>query len=814
VQRLWQDLRYATRLLAGSPGFAAMAIFTLALGIGATTAIFSVVNSTLLRPLAYREPQQLYLVREIVPQLAKFYPTLAANIPDFRIWQKRVQSFSGVAIAESTDATLTGRGEPEIVRGVRASADIFNVLGVRPALGRAFRSAEDQPGQGQVLLLTDHFWQNRFQGDPSAIGKSIKLDGIPYEIVGILPSSFRFPPALGGTSSTSRIAFFEPLNGMKSYEQDLIGEFDFAAIARLRPGISEQQATAELNVVQAQIAKEANEGVDLGGVLLPLEAEIVGPARQGLFFLLAGVGAVLLIVCADLASLLLVRVPGRMREAAIRTAMGATRGQLIRQMLSETLLLSFAGGALGMWMGSLAVKWLVHLAPAGIPRLEEIQIDVRVLAFALTMCVLTGMVVGLFPAWRMSRCQPIDTLKSSAAASTENRRTRRMRGTLIGFEIAATTLLLILAGLLMSSLGRLLGVHTGFAKENVLVARVSLPPQTYGDAKDRLHFYQQILLGLRSLPDVRAAGWVSLPPLGGEGSVTGISVPGAARTKSETPVANYRPASPGYFQAMGIPLLQGRIFDPSDQDRKVVVVSQGVAERFWPGKNPIGETCVTHWGSEVPAEVIGVVGDIHTVSLDKPPLLMVYVPNWFNKISVPTFASFVIRTGGTPSAYATPLRDLIRNIDPDVPVVALQPMSEIVSNSVNPRRFPLYLAVSFALSSLLLASLGILGVVGYSIEQRRQEMGIRMALGADLWSLLRMVVRQGMAPVIVGLGVGVVAAIFAGRLISSLLFGVRAYDPLVLVSVAALVSAVALVACYIPARRAMRLDPLVALRYE
>jgi predicted permease len=810
---LWQDLRFGVRMLARNPGFTAVAILTLALGIGATTAIFSVVNSALLRPLAYREPQQLYLVREIVPQLAKFYPTLGANLPDFRIWQKQVHAFEDVAVAESTTADLTGQGEPEVIRGVRASANIFSVLGARPALGRTFSREEDESGHGHVLILTAAFWRDRFQSDPSAIGKSITLDGVPHEVVGILPASFRFPSVLGGADSYARLAFFKPLNGPESYEQGLIGEFDFGAVARLKPGVTQDQALAELNVVQSQIAKQASAGVDLLGALQPLEAEVVGPARRGLIFLLAAVMAVLLIVCANLASLLLARVPGRMREAAIRTALGATYARLIRQMLTETLLLSFAGGALAIWIASFAVNWLVHLAPAGIPRLDEVHMDARVLLFALAISIATGSFFGILPALRIARSQPVDALKSSGTTTTESR-TRRLRESLVAFEVGLTTLLLILAGLLVASLGRLLQVHTGFAADNVLVVGVDLRSRSYPQAADRLHFYDRVLAGLQSLPGIRAAGWVSIPPLGGEGSVTGITIPGAPSTQAETPVANYRPVSPDYFSAMGIPLLQGRVFGPADRDRKIVVVSQSVAQRFWPGKNPIGQMCTTQWGPDVPAEVVGVVGDIRTVQLDKPPLMMVYVPSWFNKISVPTSASIVLRTASDPAGDAGAVRELVHNIDADVPITGLRPMSQIVSHSLDPRRFPMFLSMSFALSSLLLASLGIFGVVGYSVERRRQELGIRMALGAERQDLLRMVLRQGMTPAMVGLAAGVVTSIFAGRLIRSLLFDVSANDPLTLAVVVLLVATVAFAACFLPARRAMRVDPMVALRYE
>jgi len=814
LETLFQDLRFAFRMLRKSPGFTAVAVLTLALGIGVNTAIFSVVNSVLLRPLAYREPQQLYLVREIVPQLAKFAPEMDANIPDFRIWQKQVHSFADVAIAEAATAGLTGAGEPEMIRGVRASANILEVLGAKPALGRTFFPEEDEPGRGHVVILTDAFWRARFQADQSVLEKTMVLDGVPNQIVGVLPASFCFPYALGGTNRTARLAFFQPLNGPKSYEQDLIGEFDFNAIARLKPGVTPEQALAELNVVQAQIARQANEKVDLLAALHPLEAEVVGPARLGLIFLLGAVGVVLLIVCANLAGLLLTPVPGRMREAAIRVALGATRARVINQMLTETFLLSFFGGAFGVWIAVFAVKRFVLLAPASIPRLDEVQTDTRVLLFALLTSIATGCLFGILPAMRLTHSGPLETLKSGGSATTESRHTRRLREGLVGFEVALTTLLLILAGLLTASLGRLLRQESGFAVQNVLVASVDLPPQSYSQADVRLRFYDRVLAGIQSLHSVRVTGWVSIPPLGGEGSVTGIRLPDEPQTRTETPIANYRPASPDYFSAMGIPLLRGRTFTPADVNRKVVLVSQSVADRFWPGKDPIGKICVTQWAGDVPAEVIGVVGDIRTVRLDAPPLMMVYVPYWFNSISVPSSASFILRTATDPASFTGAVRQLVHSIDANVPITSLQPMTQIVSQSVDARRFPMFLAISFALFSLVLASLGIFGVVAYSIEQRRQELGIRMALGAGTKNLLRMVLRQGMAPVAVGLIVGVVAATLSGQVISSLLFGVSGHDPLTLGIVALVVAIVSAVACYIPARRAMRVDPIVALRYE
>jgi putative ABC transport system permease protein len=384
----------------------------------------------------------------------------------------------------------------------------------------------------------------------------------------------------------------------------------------------------------------------------------------------------------------------------------------------------------------------------------------------------------------------------------------------VGLEVGLSTVLLVLAGLLTASLGQLLGVHAGFAVENVLVAGVDLPPQKYSLAADRLKFYDRVLTTVQSLPGIRAAGWVSIPPLGGEGSVTGFTIPGAIGLRSEIPMANYRPVSTDYFAAMGIPVVQGRSFAPQDRGRNIVVVSQGVAEHFWPGRNPIGETCITEWGPDIPAEVIGVVGDIRTVRLDEPPIMMVYVPEWFNKFSVPASASVVLRSTNDPSTYVAPVRDLVHNIDSEVPLTTLRPMSEVVSRSLDARRFPMILTMVFAASSLALASIGIFGVLAYSVQQRYQELGIRIALGADLTVLLRMVLRQGVAPVMIGLAAGIITASIAARLIGSMLFGVSTHDPVTFASVAIVVSAVALLACYVPARRATRVDPMIALRYE
>ena len=820
LEVIWQDLRYALRMLRKNPGFAAVAILTLAVGIGANTAIFSLVNGVLLRPLPFKDSQQLFLVREIVPEWAKSYPTLSANLIDFQIWQKQCRSFDQIAIAEPESLDLSGAGPAEEIHGVRASANLLDLLGEHPILGRTFLPEEDQAGRGRVVILTDGFWRSHFHADPGLVGKTITLDGEPNVVAGILSPSFHFPKVIGPWESFgSHIDFFKPLGGPRFYEQQSpISEFDFVAIARLKHGVPSGQALAELNTVQAAIAKSANEGLGLAAALFPLEQEIVGASKKGLVLLLAAVGAVLLIVCVNLANLLLARAPARMREAAIRTALGAARSRLLRQTLTESLVLALAGGICGVALAYFGVQWLTLLAPADLPRVDEVSVDARVLWFAVLLSALVGTLFGVIPAWRISQASPQDALKTGATSTTEGRQPRKIRNSLIGLEVALCTTLLILAGLLTSSLFHVIRVNPGFSVDRVLAATVSLPQQGYKQLASREHFYEQVLSSIRTLPGVTSAGWVTVLPLEGQGSVTGIMLPGSQPNSGNELHANYRSVSPDYFQTMAIPLVEGRSFTPNDRGKKLVVVSKSLADRLWPGQSPLGRQCIAEWGALQlsPSEVIGVAGDIRTVSLEAPPLLMVYVPDSYGQETpgAPESASIVVRTAGDASIVAGSLRSVIQNTDPNVPILALRTMTQVVSQTVEARRFQMTLAALFAVCALLLASIGVYGVVSYNVQRRSGELGIRLALGAQPTSLLHLILRQGMSPVVVGLVIGVAAAGVSARLIQNLLFGVGAFDPLTFASVALVVAVVAAAACFIPARRALRIDPIVALRYE
>ena len=813
MSTLVYDIRHGLRALRKAPAFTLVAVLTLGIGIGTNTTIFSLINGVLLRPLSFKDSKQLYVIHEVIPQWANSYPVLDANLPDFQIWQKESRSFDGIAVAESTSMVLAGVGEPEQIRGTRASANLLEVLGVRPALGRAFLPEEDQTDRGHAVILTDSFWRSRFNADRSVVGRAISLGGVAHTIVGVLPESFHFPGAVNGFSSRSQ--FLTPLNGVREYEQGLIGEFDFTAIGRLKPQVTAAQAAAELDLIQARIATEARADVDLRAQISPLQTETVGSVRRGLILLLAAVGAVLLMICVNIANLLLARVPARLREAGIRKALGASELRLVQHMLVESLLLALIGGSVGILLAYFGVGWLARFGPAEIPRLSEVRLDSRVLLFGVIASVTTAALFGPLPAWLVSRADLHFTMGSGGRSASENRRTRDLRMTLVGAEVAICTVLLMVAGLFGRSLLHLLHLDPGFGVEHVLAADVDMPPVAYDDIAKRETFFNSALTGIRNLPGVSSAAWISILPLDGEGSVSGINLPGKQLPPQERPMAHYRAVSADYFKAMSIPIVAGRAFDEHDRGRRQVIVSQSLAHRLWPGKDAVGQQCVAEWAALQLSEVIGVAGDVRS-QLDQAPLYMVYVADsWAQPLpGAPSSASIVVRSAQNPESIASLVREVIHRSGPDVPIVALRPMSQVVSLNLEGRQFQMTLTSSFAALALLLASLGIFGVLAYSVEQRRREFGIRTALGAQHTQLLVMVMRQGLWPVMLGLGAGVVGALLAGRLFQSLLFGVSALDPLTFAAVVLIVLVVASVACYVPARRAITADPVVALRCE
>lgn len=808
------DLRYALRTLARAPGFSAIVILILAVGIGANTAMFSIVDGVLLRPLPFHDPERLFAVQETVLRVSTMPPSLPVSALHFREWRKHWTAADQIAIFNSHPADLATDSEPQRINFARASATLFPLLGVAPQIGRNFRSEEDQTGHDQVVLIIDSLWRSQFHADASILGRKILIDGLPFEVIGVLPAGLVLPKV----SELQGMRFndvdpdvWKPL-AIRDQELEPMGDFNFAAIARLKPGISGAQALAELDSVQAAIVKEfVHENVDLRASLVPLQAQITGRSRQGLLLLMGAVGAVLLIVCVNVANLLLSRSTGRRREFAIRAALGASSSRLLRQMMTESLLLAAIGGALGVAIAYEALQLILAGAPIDLPRVNEIHIDARVLAVALLLTLASALLFGLLPALRESRSDPQEGLKASGRSSTEGRQGARVRSTLVTVEVALSTLCLIGAGLLLSSFTRLMHVDRGFAVERITTVDLNLPAARYPDLPHRADFLKKLLDGVRALPGVTDAAVSNILPLAAQGSDNILSVDGTDQPEFLRPIADFRLISEDYFQTMSIPLTAGRAFEPTDRGRNLAILSGEAASRLWPRENPLGKKF--HLGGfEAPLlEVIGIAAAVRGTSLQQAPPMVVYIPYWQRNQSA---YSLAVRTAMDPAQISSAVRGEIRTVDSQMPVPAFRTMRQIVSASVAQRQFQLTLVLLFAAIGLVLASLGIYGVVAYSVEQRRGEMGIRMALGATASGLRAMVLRQGLMPVATGLALGIAGSIALGRILEGLLFGVSASDPLTIARVAAVLLTVGAAACYVPAARVTRADPLNALRYE
>jgi predicted permease len=807
------DLRFAGRILRKDWAFYGIAIATLALGIGANTAIFSVVDGVILRPLAYRQSQQLVVIHEMVPKFANLAPLIPVNAMHFLEWRKTVRSFSEIALIGGTTFNLTGSGEPERLQAARVSPSLFPMLGIQARLGRTFLNEEDQAGRDRVVVLNEELWKRRFASDPNVIGRKIMLNGDPYEIVGVLPSGFHFPKLsqlFAMTFAAEQPQIWKPF-GLRDDEKDDMGDFNYVCIARLGPGVSSSQALSELNVIQGNIAGRLREKIEFRAALVPMQEQITGRARSGLQLMLAAVGAVLLICCVNIANLLLARATTRRREMAIRSAIGASSGRLARQMLVESLLLAGLGGLAGVMIAYAAIRVILASAPVDLPRLDEIHLDARVLLFTIGISILAGLLFGFLPAWRFAQADPQDAMRSGARGATIGKGIGRLRSLLVTLEVGLSAMCLVAGGLLLHSFFKLLDVDRGFETQRILTVNLNLPNTRYPDRDKRAAFLQSLLNHVTVLPGVTSAGVSNMLPLGGEGGNNLVAPEGTKLPLMERPLADIRQVSPDYFRTLGIPLRAGRFFGEGDRSHNVALISPLTAERLWPGQNPLGKRF--HMGGDQSPliELIGIAGDVRGVSLNKNPSATVYLPYWQRNFNQ---ASLAVKTAMEPLAASTAIRTAIRAIDPELPVPAFRTMDEIVAESVAQRRFQMTLVLLFGLTALLLASLGIYGVVSYSVAQRTNEMGIRMALGAPRAGIRSLVLRQSLPPVVLGLGAGVVASLALNRVLSSLLFGIGAGDPLTIFAVIALLSAVAIVAAYIPARRATQVDPITALRYE
>ncbi|MBV8858093.1 MAG: ABC transporter permease [Acidobacteria bacterium] len=801
MRALLQDLRYATRRLWKSPGFAAVAVGALALGIGANTAIFSVVNSVLLRPLPYPAPEQLVQLWESRPR--QNMPRVEIAPHEFLAWADQCQSFQRLAAIDAAEYNLTGRGEPERVTGALVSAAYFPLLGVAPAHGRAFLDEEDRPGANNVVVLGHELWQSRFNSDPSVVGQTVSLDGVACNVVGVLPRGFRLPE---GAALARPIAF-------SAEDRAQPGSHFLNVLGRLKEGVSVEQASAEMATVAARVEQSLG-GTNVGHqvVVVPLHEQVVGGARTALLVLLGAVALVLLIACANVANLLLARAAARRREVAVRAALGASRWRIIRQLLAESLLLSGSGGALGLLLAVWGVDLLVGLDPEGVQRAGEVTLDWRVLAFTLGLSVLTGLLFGLAPALQASKTDFVESLKEGGRSGQGLARSR-LRSSLVVAEVALTLVLLVGAGLLLKSFSRLLAVDPGLDPHHVITMAVSLPQAKYGEPQRITAFYEQLLQEAAALPGVQAAGVVSVLPLTGDDTSNFVQIEGRAPLPpGQAMRAGRRNVSADYFRALGIPLKRGRAFTPADtaEAQRVLVINEAMARSFFAGEDPVGKRVRTSDKSPW-AEVVGIVGDVRHQGLDVDTRPEMFFPH----LQTPSRQmTLVVRSEGDPVALAGPLRERVRSIDKDQPVGNVKTMEGWLSESVASRRFSAALLGVFAAAAAALAALGLYGVVSYSVAQRTHEIGLRVALGARPRDVLRLVIGQGMTLTLVGTGVGVAVALALTRVMSGLLFGVGATDPAVFVTVPLLLAAVALLACYIPARRATKVDPMVALRYE
>jgi putative ABC transport system permease protein len=803
---LAQDLRYALRMLAKRPGYTAVAALTLALGIGANTAIFSVVNAVLLRPLPFAAPERLVYAEGADLRDGSKGGSISA--PDFLDYREQNHVFERLAAFMPQSFTVTGDGSAsERIESARVSHGFFETLGVAPlGGGRAFLAEEEQGGRNAVAVLSHGLWQRRYGSDPKIVGKSISLDGEAVTIVGVMPAGFDYPR---GAQLWSPIAF-------KSQHTSQRRAHFLRAVGRLKPGVTLSQAQEEINAVGRRLEQQyPDSNTNYGMGLTPLTEWMVGEMRSTLLILLVAVGFVLLIACANVANLSLARGASRSREVAIRSALGASRGRVVRQLLTESVVMALAGGAAGLLLAMWGVDLLVSLSPENLPRVKEVTTDWRVLGFTLLVSVVTGILFGLFPALATSKTNLAETLKEGGRTGASPGR-QRLRGLLVVAEVALSLVLLVGAGLLVKSFLRLSSVDLGFKPTNVLSMQLSLPRAAYPNHRQRAAFYDQLVTRVESLPGVQAAGTVSELPLSGQESDTFFNIegkPGAAFGNTENS-ADIRGVSPAYFQALGVPLVRGRFFDRRDgfDAPKVVIVNESFVNRFLPGEDPLGKYLIIDFGEPFKAEIVGVVGGVRHRSLAQPaPSEEMYV----SVLQAPMWGTnLVVRAAGDPAQLTAAIRGEVQSLDKDLPVYNVKTMEQHVSESASQPRFRTLLLGLFACVALLLASIGIYGVISYSVTQRTHEIGLRVALGAQRGDVLRLVVWQGMRLALVGILVGVAGAFLVTRVMSSFLFGVSATDPLTFAGVSLLLAVVSFLACYLPARRATKVDPMVALRYE
>ncbi|HKP93560.1 MAG TPA: ABC transporter permease [Chthoniobacterales bacterium] len=801
LETFFQDLRYGFRSLRKKPGFTLTAVVALALGIGANSAIFSVINGVLLRSLAYQDSDKIVMVWE--RSLRSNRSQNVVSPANFLDWKKQATSFEHFAACWDTRVNVTSGGEPEEIQVQRVSADFFSVLGVAPNLGRSFRREEDVSGAISPVVLSYELWQSRFGGNPGILGQPVTMSGRTMNVIGVMPPGFHF--------LNNQVKAWIPLALDPAKDWRKSGRF-LRSVARLKPGRTAQQAQAELDAIARQLETAYPAyNKSWGANVVPMHEQIVGDIRPVLLVLLAAVAFVLLIACANVANLLLSRAAARQKELALRAALGAGRLRLIRQMLTESVLLALMGGALGLVLAYWGIRVLVAFAPDNLPRLNEITIDPRVLAFTFGVSLVTGVAFGLVPALQSSRPDLNDALKEGARGSSSGN--RLVRNLFVVTEMALALVLLVGAGLMLRSFFQLNQVKTGFATENVLTLRVQLPMAKYPEPQQRAEFFKRAEERLQTLPGVKSVGAISYLPLTGLASSTAFNLASQPELPpSESPGTEVRAITPGYFKAMGIPLLKGRAFDERDgADSRVLIINETLGRKYFAGQDPIGQRLIISWDPKVTDEIIGVVGDTKETALEQESNAAIY---WPHPREPYQFMTFILRAGTDPALLSAAVAKEIHGLDPDQPIADVRTLEQVVAKSIARPRFNTLLLAIFAGVALVLASVGIYGVMSYSATQRTQEIGIRMALGANPRDILRLVVGHGMKLTVAGIVLGLIASLALTRLMTNLLFGVTVTDLPTFLGVSAVLALVALLANYIPARRATRINPVLALRYE
>ncbi len=804
VESFLMDFRYAMRSLLKKPGFTITAVIALALGIGANTAIFSVINGVLLRSLSYANPDKIVMIWERNVTGTRMQNVVSPG--NFLDWQKQSTSFDHMAAVADQRVNLTGgTGEPEEIKVQLVSDGFFSALGVQPFTGRFFIPEENKVGNDLVIILSHQLWQNRFGANPAVVGQQVTISGRQRTVVGVMPPGFHF------LDNQVKAWVPYPLDPAIDYRATT-GRF-LRVVGQLKPGVTVQQAQAELTGIAKQLEQalpKFNTGWSVN--VLPIHEQVVGEIRPILIVLLAAVAFVLLIACANVANLLLSRAAARQKELALRAALGAGRMRLVRQMLTESVLLALMGGVLGVLLAYWGIQLLIGFGPDNIPRLSEISIDLRVLAFTFGISLLTGVLFGMIPALQASRPDLNDALKEGSRGST-GARSRTLRNVFVVTEVALALVLLIGAGLMIRSFMQLQSVETGFNPENVLTMRAQLPKKKYAEPHQIVDFFKQAQDRIAAVPGVQAVGAISYLPLTGPAARDGFKIVGQPEpAPGQEPGVEVRVITPTYFQAMGIPLLKGRLLDERDgKDSRVLLINETMAKKYFPNQDPVGKRIEVTWGDGEIDEIVGVVGDIREGALNKEPETAIYWPHPREPYSG---MALVVRTSGDATRFGTTVAKEIRALDPEQPVADVRTMKQVISKSIARPRFNTVLLSIFAGVALVLASVGLYGVMNYSATQRTHEVGIRMALGATRADIMRLVVGNGMLLTLIGIAIGVVASCGLTRVMQRFLFGVAPTDVLTFVAVSLLLIAVALVANYIPARKATRVNPVIALRYE